>query len=1065
MIFSYRFYFYLFLLFAFSDLTQAQTPYNDLEPPNTFQNADNPYYWKNKLPFPGYWQQDVHYKISADVDEKTNIISGNMELIYSNNSPDTLNEVFFHLYQNAFQPGSYYDNLHKNNKVKSQFGLYESYGLGTLIEDFKIENRKSDYKIDNTILHATLDKPILPGENRTFSIVFKTFFDMGSMRRRMDIFDSYGNTHFNGVHWYPRISVYDRKFGWTTDQHLGREFYGDFGTFDVSLSFANNYIVEATGALQNREEVLPDSLRKALDIKNFKDKPWGEKPSIIIPYDSSKRKTWHFHAENVHDFAFTADPTYRIGEFIIDDISCISLVQEPHAAKWQNAAEYTSKIVAVYNEKIGHYAYPKIIVADARDGMEYPMITLDGGHDPGYRGLLAHEVGHNWFFGMVGNNETYRAALDEGFTQFLTALAQENIDGPFEARKTPKKWYVRKFSQERRVRDSRVYLKYLLDAMRGMDPNLNTHSDDFGGKLRHGGGYGHVYYKTATMLYNLEYVLGQKLFYKAMQNYFKEFSIAHPYIEDFRNSIIRFTKVDLNWFFDQWLETNKYIDYSIKKVKRDSTNLYSITLQRKGSMQMPIDLLVKEENGQEYLIHIPNKWFTKDEAKYTLPKWEGWGNVQPKYTFQLNTNSKLKDLIIDPSDRMADVNKLNNHGIMPIDFRFDSKVSALPHWRKYELKWRPVLWYNNIDGPIYGLHLNGHYMKHKHKFKLNLWQSNLIERLESEGAIGTLPRYHEFKYQTDLYPFMSGLVFKLEDRHIEGFKKRALSFNKRAQENSWFSIELSSSIRGNNEYILTPEEWDENILNNLLNVKYKHPYKYVNGNGEINFKLRTNLMGSDQNYSYINLSAINHNRIGHKINLKTRFFAQIGTSPNLPGMSALYFAGASPDELIDDAFIRSAGFIPQEWAAYGDQTGHFHYGGGLNLRGYNSYKIIERNNADSLVFLYKGSSGIAFNTELEFGRLFPIRLKPFNGRVKLDPYLFADAGLINRDAISSTLDPSDIRFDAGAGIHFTIRPFKVMNELEPIKLRIDFPLFLSHVPFLEEDNFKFRWLIGINRAF
>ena len=278
MIFSYRFYFYLFLLFAFSDLTQAQTPYNDLEPPNTFQNADNPYYWKNKLPFPGYWQQDVHYKISADVDEKTNIISGNMELIYSNNSPDTLNEVFFHLYQNAFQPGSYYDNLHKNNKVKSQFGLYESYGLGTLIEDLNIENRKSDYKIDNTILHATLDKPILPGENRTFSIVFKTFFDMGSMRRRMDIFDSCGNTHFNGVHWYPRISVYDRKFGWTTDQHLGREFYGDFGTFDVSLSFANNYIVEATGALQNREEVLPDSLRKALDIKNFKDKPWGENP-------------------------------------------------------------------------------------------------------------------------------------------------------------------------------------------------------------------------------------------------------------------------------------------------------------------------------------------------------------------------------------------------------------------------------------------------------------------------------------------------------------------------------------------------------------------------------------------------------------------------------------------------------------------------------------------------------------------------------------------------------------------------------------------------------------------
>ena len=139
------------------------------------------------------------------------------------------------------------------------------------------------------------------------------------------MFNSYGSKHYNGCHWYPRIACYDRKFGWTTDQHLGREFYGDFGTYDVTLDFASNYIVEATGYLLNRDEVLPPDLREKLDIKNFADKPWGEKPSVIIPYEEGKRKQWRFYAENVHDFAFTADPNYRIGEAEWNGIKAYSI--------------------------------------------------------------------------------------------------------------------------------------------------------------------------------------------------------------------------------------------------------------------------------------------------------------------------------------------------------------------------------------------------------------------------------------------------------------------------------------------------------------------------------------------------------------------------------------------------------------------------------------------------------------------------------------------------------------------------------------------------------------------
>ncbi|MCH8902994.1 MAG: hypothetical protein IIA45_03655 [Bacteroidetes bacterium] len=290
--------------------------YDPLHPPNSYQTRSNPYYWKNKKPHGGYWQQDVHYIIKARIDEKTNIISGEEWLTYSNNSPDTLDHVFFHLYQNAFQPGSYYDMLQRENGRKPTFGRYEGKGLGTEIIEMKIGEQSLRMELDNTILKVYLTEKLLPGLNVEFYIKFKSYFDNGSMRRRMTMFNVYDQSeedsitkthrykHYNGVHWYPRISVYDSKFGWTTDQHLDKEFYGDFGTYDIELDFANNYILGATGFLLNRQEMLPTRLRAKLDIKNFADKPMRSMPNRIIEYDESVRKIWKYHAENVHDFAF-----------------------------------------------------------------------------------------------------------------------------------------------------------------------------------------------------------------------------------------------------------------------------------------------------------------------------------------------------------------------------------------------------------------------------------------------------------------------------------------------------------------------------------------------------------------------------------------------------------------------------------------------------------------------------------------------------------------------------------------------------------------------------------------
>lgn len=168
------------------------------------------------------------------------------------------------------------------------------------------------FVIQNTLLKINLPQPLKSGESIDFYIDFTTYFDRGSVSRRMKVYDHHGYKHFNGVHWYPMICVYDRKFTWETDQHVEKEFYGDYGAFDVELDLPNHYIVEATGLLQNKAEAMPTALRKQIDISNFKETPIGSQPSVIIPA-TGKRKRWQFHANNVHDFAWTADPTYRIG--------------------------------------------------------------------------------------------------------------------------------------------------------------------------------------------------------------------------------------------------------------------------------------------------------------------------------------------------------------------------------------------------------------------------------------------------------------------------------------------------------------------------------------------------------------------------------------------------------------------------------------------------------------------------------------------------------------------------------------------------------------------------------
>ena len=1081
-------------------------PYDPLHPPNTYRNADNPQYWKNRKPYEGYWQQDVYYNIIADLNENTDIITGRERLIYWNNSPDELTVAYFHLYQNAFQPESYLDDLQNNNRQPAKYGKYETQKKGTDVLKVQINGVDLKTELDNTILKVWLPQPLKGGESIAFDIEFKTYFDIaGEVRRRMKLFNSSGYKHYDGVLWYPRISVYDRKFGWTTDQHLGREFYGDFGAFDVELTLASNFVLDATGFLQNREEVLPDDLRQKLDIKNFAANLWGEPPSVVIPYDSTQRKTWKFHAENVHDFAFTADPTYRIGEAeaILADgrkVQCIALAQETHAAGWQNAAEYNAKIIQTFSEDIGTYVYNKMIVADARDGMEYPMLTLDGSYDPEYRGLFVHEVGHNWFFGQVGNNETYRAALDEGFTQFLTVWGLERLEGDtLPEEKNPEKGYAGMFRKPEMSRQRSGYRAYLSDALRQKDAPLNTHSDMFNGALAHGGGYRHVYYKTATMLYNLQYVLGEDLFLKAMQHYFNQWKICHPYFDDFRNSIINFTGVDLNWFFDEWMETTKRIDYAVTCVKKDrgqktedgsktneinsdtsdtghrTSDNFIITFKRKERMQMPLDFQVIAKDGTKYNYHIPNDWFVKKTDATVLSRWIGWDKLKPTYKAKVNIPSGIQEIVIDTSGRLADINKLDNRSKCPSSIEFDSRIWNYPDNNKYEMFTRPDIWYNGYDGLKAGFHLNGGYMDYLHVFDANFWFNGGVGQqpnLFSESSRDDFDRMSfRVNYKTPLDRFSLGSSVFGQAKILDGLQSFKLGFDKKSvSEKSRVYAYFKSMYRphlSSLNYLLYTEEWNAQQYNNTLNVGLDHHYNYVKGAGDINLNMRSSTLYSDYDYSNISLSCVNNNYLG-KFNVRTRVFAQYGLGKSWAPESQLFFAGANPEELMENKFTRSVGVVPVDWLGYGTGTNHFQMGGGLNMRGYAGYLIAQEAVHDgkgTVQPVYKGESGAAFNMEVEFNQLISFNPRFLRDAFKMKTYLFTDAAVINYNTYYESASFSDLRMDAGLGTALTIQKWGSLEMINPLTIRFDMPFFLNRIPATEKDYLAFRWVIGISRAF
>ena len=1085
-------------------------------PTNPYQSPNNPHYWKNKKPYEGYWQQDVHYTIKAILNDNAEIINGEETLIYTNNSPNTLTEAYFHLYQNAVQPGSLTDELYKQNRAKVTYGQYESQKLGTVIHNIQInpeetpikdephESLNIAFEIQNTLLKIKLPTPLKPGEQITFQINFTTYFDRGSIRRRMKVYDHHGYKHFNGVHWYPRICVYDRKFTWETDQHVEKEFYGDYGYFDISLTLPNHYIAEATGTLVNKEEVLPAALRKQLDIANFKDKPIGSQPSVIVPPDGTY-KTWHYQAVNVHDFAWTADPTYRIGETTWNGVQCVAIAQENNAKGWQQTAQFTAKVIATYSRDFGLYNYPKIVCADAADGMEYPMITLDGGYYPSHQSLIAHEVGHNWFFGMVGSNETYRAALDEGFTQFLTA------------------WCMRKLTKESQPELKRAFAGYMDDAIDGTDEILETHSNDFHSATGHGGGYKHVYYKTASMLYNLQYYLGDSVFLQAMKNYVEQWKFCHPYIEDFRNSIIQSTQTDLNTFFDQWFQTNKAADYSIKRITPlKQANYYRVTLQRNGKMVMPVDLdfLISPNTTQStinnngnsnrnvsqsdifYAVTIPVTQYQKPGC-YNLKPWIGWDKLRPTYTFDIEmpVDGKVKQVWLDRSGRLADINRVNNVWRKRSEWQLDlGNGENTNYLGVYQGLIRPAVRYNVASGVLLGAKASGQYAGRKKQFMLGLWYA---PGLESRYTPAQQLQYQaEFKHQTrggGTYYYQSLLYNEINTHEMGWFNRlgkteyglygKSMQRYHRLQYNidhPLYNPWINSLASGRDPYfpqrdqldgfLSTANQWSY-LAQAHLNLYIKQGYSGWGRSGSMRFDMRMPSPWSKSQYGFVQLEWKHFQPIGKTL-LRLRSLAYYGGGNNPTPESVLYLASANPEDAFQQDIYRDFGMYNLKNSSA--QWSTIQVNGGLNLRGFNGYSapktIKQANGNDTTIAFFRGNQGLGINAALDLTPFF--RWVPKVKMLGINPYLFGDAGVIGQP-LSSLNDQQELvthqvysrlLADAGFGASVNLRNWstltknKALRVAKPINLRVDFPIWVNAVQ--NDDSFvQFRMRVSVGTDF
>ena len=579
-----------------------------------------------------YWQQSVNYKMEVDIDVKTFKYSGRQDLLYTNNSPDSLKKVFYHLYFNAFQPGSEMSVRVKTGKDKNtRFDIDIDSLRPDEIGYLKVFNLKQDgvtlkNELSETILEVLLSDPLGPGESTRLTLDFVG--QVPKLVRRA------GRNSAEGValsmaQWYPKIAEYDYE-GWNAEPYLGREFHGVWGDFDVTLTIDKKYIVAGSGYLQNPENV----------GHGYSDNKGKAKKGKL---------KWHFVAPKVHDFTWSADPDYIHDTFKGPNDVMLHFFYKDNAQyneNWKNLQPKTAELMRFYNQTIGEYPYKQYTVAQGGDGgMEYAMLTLITGNRnfDSLVGVTAHELAHSWFQHVLATNEMKYEWMDEGFTTYISTLAEDEV-----------------LNKNNFFPLERSYNNYLYLALSGKEEPQQTNANRYEYNLAYELS---AYSKGAVFLGQLGYVIGADKLAKTLKEYYRLHKFQHPLPNDFRRIAERVSGIQLKWYLTDWTQTIKTIDYGIKSVEGDETKTI-IKIERIGSMPMPLEILVnfKDKPSEVHYIAIPLMRGEKQnpyKTKWTVHKDWPWAHTEYELIID-HPKSKIKDIFIDPSYYMADTNRDNN---------------------------------------------------------------------------------------------------------------------------------------------------------------------------------------------------------------------------------------------------------------------------------------------------------------------------------------------------------------------------------------------------------------------
>ncbi len=619
-----------------------------------------------------YFQQKVDYRIQVTLDDKNHRLSGEISMDYYNNSPDTLRFIYIHLWPNAYKNNrtALSNQLSENGKLGFHFAKKEERGyIDSLL--FRTDGDIAQWKFyagQPDIARLELSKPLLPGASVIITSPFKVQIPK-SVSRLGHVDESYQMTQ-----WYPKPAVYDAE-GWHPMPYLDQgEFYSEFGNFDVEISLPRNYLVAATGVLQNTDE--QEFINKKIALSEGLNFDQLSLQKAEFPVSDTVMKSIRFKAENVHDFAFFADKRFHVlkdkaklksGKEI--DVFCYFTNEE--ANLWKKGPKFTARAVEYYSQTVGEYPYPHATAVQsalsAGGGMEYPMITVIGISNS-YKALdivITHEVGHNWFYGILANNEREHAWMDEGFNSYVESRYND-------------KYYLNGSGRTN-------YLAYLLQARQGIDQASETPSQ----KLSAINYFLGAYSKPTLVLRYLEAYLGTKEMDRILSAYYEIWKFKHPNPTDVKAVFEKESGKNMAWVFDDLLGSTKKLNYGIISSKNEG-NKALIRVKNKGEIAVPFS--VSMLNSEDSILQ--SYWFEGlAPGNDTLLSFEG----QKGLVFRLDASGEMPDF--DFIDNVAKNKGILRLGIKPrFQFGFNVRNPEYPF-----INILPALGFNTRDGFMLGM--------------------------------------------------------------------------------------------------------------------------------------------------------------------------------------------------------------------------------------------------------------------------------------------------------------------------------------------------------------------------